>query len=117
MANKRFKDFGSGSDAVSEPVVFRLHGQDFECYPNVQGKVLLDLVANTDEQDGAGMAQTMNNFFDAVVKPGDREKLEKVLTDPETYVDVETLGEITAWLMEQYAARPTQQPEPSSNGE
>lgn len=117
MANKRFKDFGAGGEVSSDPVVFRLYGEDFECYPNVQGKVLLDLVANSDDQDGAGMAKTMNLFFEAVVKPESKKRLDDLLMDPERVVGVDTLGEITAWLMEQYSARPTQQPEPSSNGE
>jgi len=117
MANKRFKDFGADADVTSDPVVFRLYDEDFECYPNVQGKVLLDLVANSDDQDGAGMAKTMNMFFDAVLKPESKDRLDTLLTDPERVVSVETLGEITAWLMEQYSARPTQQPEPSSNGD
>ena len=34
----RFKDFGAGSAVTDTPVSFKLHGEDFECYPALQGK-------------------------------------------------------------------------------
>jgi len=40
-----------------------------------------------------------------------------LLHDKDKIVDVETLGEITGWLIEQYTNRPTQRPENSSGGQ
>ena len=117
MENRRFRDFGSGSEEEPTPLVFKLYDEEFECYPRVQGKVLLDLVANSNDDDGVGMAKTMSGFFDAVVKPESKKRLDALLSNPDKVVDVETLGEITGWLMEQYSERPTKRPEPSSNGE
>lgn len=110
MSN-RFKDFGSGADIVKEPVTFRLYGEDFECWPSLQGKILLEIVANADSEDGSSMAKSINEFLGAAVKPESKERLDALMADPEKVVDVETLGEIMGWLVEQYSARPTQQPE------
>jgi hypothetical protein len=117
MKNRRFKDFGSGSPEPAEPIVFRLYEEDFECYAKIQGRTLLNLVAGSDEEDSASMARTMNGFFEAVLLPESRERFDALLNHPEKVVDIETLGEITAWLMEQYSERPTKRPELSSSGE
>jgi hypothetical protein len=106
----RFKDFGTGGEVSSEPISFKLHGQDFECHPNLQGRALLELAANSSEEDGAAAAKTINDFFSAALKPESYTRFEVLLKDPNTIVTVETLGEITAWLVEEYSARPTQEP-------
>ena len=106
----RFKDFGAGGDLAKEPLSFKLHGEEFECYPNLQGKVLLDLASSTaDEDNAAAAAKTMHEFFAAALKPESHERFEKLLEDPERIVTVETLGDITAWLVEEYSSRPTQE--------
>ena len=102
----RFKDFG-GSVVEKTPLSFKIHGEEFHCREAIQGKVLLNIVANSDESDGAAIAKTINDFFELTLMP---ESLDKIVT-------VDTLGEITAWLVEQYSLRPTQQPEPSLSGQ
>jgi hypothetical protein len=106
----RFKDFGAGNSSPAEPLSFKLHGEVFECHPSLQGKVLLELAANSAEDSGAAAAKTINDFFSQSLKPESYEKFEKLLKDPEKIVSVETLGEITGWLVEEYSARPTQEP-------
>lgn len=114
---KRFKDFGTGGATTQEPLEFALHGETFACRPAIQGKFLLSLVAGTDEDDPAAAANTVNQFFSHVLLPEDYIRFEALLDDPDKLVTVETLGEITGWLMEQYAARPTTPPSPSSPGD
>lgn len=109
----RFKDFGSGSDVTTEPLKFQLHGEEFECRPALQGKVLLDLVANSDENDGAAVAKTMTTFFKTTLLDESYERFNTLLEDPEKIVTVETLGEITGWLVSEYSGRPTPGPEDS----
>lgn len=110
MAN-RFKDFGGKYDPKeAEPLSFKLHDEEFECYPNLQGKVLLDIVSNSDEENPAAVAHTMTTFFEKSLKPESYERFSVLLEDPEKIVSVETLGEITAWLVEEYTARPTEEP-------
>lgn len=111
---KRFKDFGSTFDGVNNQVLtFKLHGEEFECYPNMQGKALLDIVANSNEDDPSSVATTMTEFFGRALLPESYERFNKILEDPETIVPVDVLGEITGWLVEQYSARPTEEPEGS----
>jgi hypothetical protein len=112
----RFKDFGGGVGDTS-PLSFKIHGEEFHCRPAMQGKVLLGIVANSNESDGAAVAKTITDFFKATLLPDSYEKFNALLEDPEKIVSVDTLGEITAWLVEEYSSRPTQQPEPSSSGQ
>lgn len=106
----RFKDFGSGGDISAEPISFKLHGEEFDCWPELQGKVLLELAANSAEDNGVAAAKTVIEFFKHALKPDSFEKFEALLDDPHRIVKVETLAEITAWLVEEYSARPTQEP-------
>lgn len=113
----RFKDFGSGGTVNSEPLEFALHGETFRCRPAIQGKFLLSLVAGTEEDNPAAAAETVNKFFKYVLVDNDYPRFEALLEDPDRIVSVETLGEITGWLVEQYAARPTTQPDHSRPGD
>jgi len=110
MAN-RFKDFGGKyNPEEAEPLNFKLYEEEFECYPNLQGKVLLDIVSGSDENDPTSVAKTMTDFFVKSLKPESYERFNNLLEDPDRIVTVETLGEITAWLVEVYTARPTEEP-------
>jgi len=105
---KRFKDFGSTFDGVNnQAVTFKLHGEEFECHANMQGKVLLNIVANSNEDDPKSVASTMTEFFQQALLPESYERFNKLLEDPDTIVTVDVLGEVTGWLVEQYSARPT----------
>ena len=114
---KRFKDFGIGGDVSNEPLSFMLHGEEFNCYPAMQGKVLLDFIARSNNETAGAMAGIIHDFFEKVMFPESFERFVALLDDPNRVVTVEALGEITAWLMEEYSTRPTQQPEHSSTGQ
>lgn len=113
----RFKDFGSGGEVNTTPLSFKLHGEEFKCRASIQGKTLLSIIASADDDDGSGVARMINSFFEACLMPESYTEFETLLNDPDRIVTVETLGEITAWLVEEYSARPTQPPEPSQNGQ
>ena len=108
----RFKDFGTGSAvADAEPISFKLHGEEFYCRPQMQGKLLLNLVANTNSEDPVEAAKTINKFFDYVLVTDSKKPFNDLLEDPDRLVSVDTLSEIVSWLIEEYTARPNQQPE------
>lgn len=108
---KRFKDFGSGAGENAEPISFKLYNEEFECYPEVQGKLLLDLVADSTSDDPVKQSAIVTKFFEYVLKPESKERFDALVADPERIVSVDTLADITGWLIEEYTNRPEAQPE------
>ena len=113
----RFKDFGDGGVVLSEPISFKLHGQDFHCKPAIQGKVLLDMVTTASSDDQGAATAVIMNFFAATLTPESKIDFDALLATEDKIVSVEVLGEITAWLVEQYSGRPQQGPEHSVSGQ
>jgi len=112
----KFKDFGGASaQPAGEPISFKLHGEDFSCRASVQGKLLLRLVASSN--DPVAGAESINSFFKMVLVDESYKRFEALCNDDEKIVPVETLGEIVGWLVEQYSDRPTQRPEGSPSGQ
>lgn len=110
----KYRDFGSGTGTVGdEPISFALHGENFSCKKALQGKVLLDLVARADSENAADAAKTINEFFKSVLLDESYTRFEELLVHPDKIVTVETLGQISGWLVEVYAGRPEQAPEAS----
>lgn len=114
----RYKDFGSPFDAEkAEKLTFKLYGEEFECYPEMQGKTLLEFVRNSSSEDVSQSVKAITDFFNKVLTPESFKKFEELADDPNKIVSVSTLTEIVSWVMEQYADRPTQGSEHSSTGE
>ena len=114
----RFKDFGTGTANNDAPISFALYGETFNCHPSLPGKFLLDLIAESSSDDPAESAAVVNKFFNMVLIDDEtRERFNSLSLDPNRIVSVETLSDITAWLVEEYASRPTQQPEVSPSGQ
>lgn len=109
----RFKDFGEDQNVNKEPLTFKLYGEEFHCHTALQGKALLDTVSKADAEDPAAAARMIDDFFKKSLKEESYERFNALLNDPEKIVTVETLSEITAWLVEQYSERPTKGPEDS----
>jgi hypothetical protein len=114
----KFKDFGAGKALEErEPVSFKLHEEEFFGVKQIQGKVLLELIAKSNSDDAAVSAQIMSDFFKYVLTDESYERFDTLLHDKEKIVEVETLGEITGWLISEYTNRPEEQPENSSPGQ
>lgn len=114
----KFKDFGAGKAAEErEPVSFKLHDEEFYGVKNIQGKVLLDLVAKSGSDDAAESAQVMSDFFGYVLTDESFKRFDALLHHKEKFVAVETLSEIVGWLISEYGDRPEEQPENSSTGQ
>lgn len=107
----RFKDFGGGTADDIEPISFKLYDEEFNCVKQVQGKVLINIVAAASDSDPAASLKIINTFFEAVMYEESYIRFEALLDDKERIVTVETLGDITSWLIEEYSNRPNQQPE------
>jgi hypothetical protein len=115
----RFKDFGSGKTDLSkyEPLSFKLYDEEFKCVPAVQGKFLIDLVASADSDDNSASLKIITQFFESVLTEESNIRFDKLISDKEKIVTVESLSEIVAWLMSEYTDRPNQLPEDSSPGQ
>lgn len=113
----RFKDFGSGDNAVTEPLQFSLHGETFDCRPALQGQFLLELVGRSSGDDASSSANAVTSFFAEVLLPESYERFQELTMDPDRIVSVETLSEIVGWLVGEYTDRPTEPRVNSSNGE
>lgn len=112
----RFKDFGATQALEDyEPLGFALNGEDFTCRPAMAGAVLLDFVRRADTQAGGAAADAVIQFLEDALEEGDRERFMGMIRDPEVIVEIDTLAEIAAWLIEQYTERPTK-PRPRSAG-
>jgi uncharacterized protein (DUF1778 family) len=113
----RFKDFGVGGDTNTEPLSFKLHEEEFHCHKNLQGKALLDMVSNAKSGEAEDVSRTITDFFAKALVAESYERFIKLLDHPEKIVTIESLGEITAWLVEAYSGRPTSGPEQSLSGQ
>jgi len=113
----RFKDFGESSNVVKEPLSFKLYGEEFNCVPAIQGKVLLDTVKKVDSDKASAAAEIIEDFFRTTLLDESYQRFQRLLSDPDKIVTVETLSEITAWLVGEYSERPTKESSDSPLGQ
>lgn len=114
----RFKKFSGGVDIDSfEPLSFNLNEHEFTAKPAIPGAVLLEFVRDADSDSGADSAKALYNFLEKALDEKEYARLQGVLHDPKIIINIEIIGEIVSWLVEEYSARPTQQPEDSLNGQ
>jgi hypothetical protein len=92
MSNRRKKTFRGGKAITDfEPIEFELNDQTFTCKPALQGAVLLEF--------------------------GEYTRFRDYLKSPDLIIDMELIGEIAAWLVEQYTDRPTSPSGSSDTGQ
>lgn len=114
---KRHKDFGSAPVAADyEPLSFTYDGQEYQCRPVINGAVLLRFVREADSGEGGRSAGALLGFFKDLLLEEDFKRFETYVEDPDTVIPIETLGEIAAWVVEEYTGRPTQEPTKSPSG-
>ena len=114
----RTKVFSGGTDISEfEDLEFELNGTKFSCLPAIQGSVLLEFIRDADSDDGAGGAKALYNFLESSMVEEEYKKLQEVLHDPKIIIDIELIGEIVSWLVEEYGSRPTTRPEVSEDGQ
>jgi hypothetical protein len=108
----KFRDFGTGtSSPESEPISFKLHGEEFYCVPEIQGSVLLRMVGSTSDENPARSAAMITEFFEHVLTDESVVRFNELIESKDRTVSIQTLGEITGWVIEEYSDRPEAQPE------
>jgi hypothetical protein len=113
MTTKRVKDFGSPKNEEAPPLEFKLYGEKFRCYPEVQGAKLMEFSEKVSSEDQAIVMRALLDFFKIVLLPEDYPKLQELWDDPDRIVPIETISEIVSWLVEEYTDRPTEASEDS----
>jgi hypothetical protein len=114
----RFKDFGAPFNIeTAEKLTFKLYGEDFHCFPEIQGKVLLEFSSLSDSENPSESSAAIVNFFKSVMDEESYGRFDDLATDPTRIVSVQTLAEIVEWLVGEYTNRPNLGLEHSSTGE
>jgi len=114
MRKKSFR--GGRAIAEFDPIEFELNDQTFSCKPALQGAVLLEFVSKADSENGGAAAGALYSFFEDAMEPNEYVRFMDYLKSPDVIIDMETIGDIAGWLVEQYTARPTQGPALSATG-
>ncbi len=109
-SKKRFKKFTGGSDKPLPPLSFEVYDEEFFAHGAIQGKTLINLVKKSRSDDPADQADLIEEFFQKALTPESLERWNTLQDDPEKIVDVELLGEIVGWLVEEYTNRPEELP-------
>lgn len=89
--------------AQTEPIIVELFEQDFKAHADIPGVVILDFAAASESGQ---TVLALTDFLSKALLPEDYERFNKVIHDPETIVPIETIGEIVAFLIEEYTGRP-----------
>jgi hypothetical protein len=113
----RFKDFGK-TQALDEyePLGFALNGDDFSCRPALAGAVLLDFVRRADSDSGGVAAEAIIQFLEDSLEDADRDRFVAMIRSDDVIVEMDVLGDIAGWLIEQYTTRPTKPRTRPANG-
>lgn len=107
----RHRSFGKRKNVETTPLTFDLlDGKySFEAKARLQGAVILDFVEMSSENE-AGAAHLTKFILQALKDDAERTRFSEVIRsdDPEDVIDIEELGDLVAWLIEEYTSRPTQ---------
>lgn len=114
----RHRDFDAArAEHQSEPLTFRLAGHDFETVPVIPAGPILDLAANADKMDADAMV-AFARFLYSIVRADQVDAFTHALDT----VDLGTVLELVAWVIEETTGRPLGRHsslpvEPSTGGE
>ena len=106
--SKRYRSFTSKStsDEKIEAITFDLLSESFEARPRLQGAVILEFLSVIDDGSSASAAQLLTLIKAALVEES-WTRFDALIHNPDTIVEIETIGEIVSFLVEEYTSRPT----------
>jgi hypothetical protein len=92
---------------------FTLVGETFHTYP---GMSVTFVNTEDEEEEQLKPLQSIIKFIRSLIVKDERERFDRLLNDPDVYIDVDDLLEIARWLVEVTSGRPTKSPSSSGNG-
>ena len=106
---KRHRVFTPKARKKVAPLSFDLYGETFECWPELQGSVILEFgaaMAGSSDEDGPdNSSAVINGFFDEALKPDSLKAFRAQTHSHDKITDPEELAEIVGWLLENYTSR------------
>lgn len=109
MSPRKTKSFTASKEkTVVEPISFELEGETFEAYGQVPGAVLLDFISASSD-DSIGSAGAILGYLKNSMDTKNFRRFDKLTRDPEVLVELSTLADIVAYLIEERSSgRPTE---------
>jgi hypothetical protein len=86
------------------------------CIGMLPGSHFLDFMSSISESRPSEMAESIEKLLRTAIQPEDWGVFRSFIDDPANGISMDMLAEITGYLGEMYAKRPTKSPEPSSDG-
>lgn len=90
------------------PLGFDLAGESFEVLPEAPGIILLEFIEATTSDEKGANAAALTKFLKSVTSPEEWARLNTVLHDPKNMIDIKTISEIVAFVIEEYTSRPSE---------
>lgn len=101
-------------------ISFRVDDDVFHASRGVPAEVLLEFAGEFSEMDEtAPVGQQLKAFrsmLEVVLVPKSLERFNERMRDRENPIEIDQVGDIVTWLMEEYGLRPTEAPSPSPGG-
>lgn len=110
-------------DFTRQPRVieFQIDHDIFRCHPRLPAQTLIDFTLEVeklgDEMTSEQGIETMIGTLKMVLVPDSYKLFHDRMRDSLNPIELEQTNEIIQWIMGEYGMRPTQSPEPSSNGQ
>jgi hypothetical protein len=110
------KQFLFEAPDATEPVNLEINGETIRCVPTLDGLRLLIFTSIMYGNFGVGVrSKEMVSFLEDCVLPEDWDNFQGLVK--KYSIDIEGLGDITTFLSDVYAERPTGSAQPSSAGQ
>lgn len=105
------KTAADSPDAIEgAPLPFKVDGKDFLAEPPTEGQIAAMLSGASDMSSTSEKVASALNFFFSVLHDDDVAYFKRRLFDRDDPFGAGEIAEIVAWLVEEWAGRPTKQP-------
>lgn len=93
-----------------------LRGEELRCIEKLPPGLVFDLAEASSSGDATKALVAFARFLRSTVVPDDRERLNEILYDTESVIELEELNEAAGELITEYTGRPTKRPSQSPTG-